>query len=77
MPVFNLMRYTKIMKLLNILGLTIVFAGFLALAGYGFYKFFEDSTIPIVVRWGIIAVILGVIILLGSLIRERLKEKNL
>ena len=65
------------MKPLNILGLTIFFTGVLALIGFGLYKFFEDSTIPAVVRWGIIAVILGVIIILISLIKERLKEKNL
>ena len=65
------------MKPLNILGLTIFFAGSLAIVGFGLYKFFEDSTIPAVVRWGIIAVILGVIIILISLIKERLKEKSL
>ena len=65
------------MKPLNILGLTIFFAGLLAIAGFGLYKFFEDSTIPIVVRLGIVAVILGVIIILISLIKEKLKEKNL
>ena len=65
------------MKPLNILGLTIFFAGSLTIAGFGLYKFFEDSTIPIVVRLGIVAIILGVIIILTSLVRERLKEKNL
>ena len=65
------------MKPLNILGLTIFFAGVLVLIGFSLYKFFEDSTIPAIVRYGIIAVILGVIIILISLIRERIKEKNL
>lgn len=65
------------MKSLNILGLTIFSAGLLALVSFGLYKFFEDSTIPTVVRWGIIAVILGVIIILISLVRERLKDKEL
>lgn len=65
------------MKPLNILGLIIFSAGVLALIGFGLYEFFEDSTIPTIVRWGIIAVILGVIIILISLIKERLKEKNL
>lgn len=64
------------MKPLNILGLTIFSAGILVLIGFGLYKFFEDSTVPVIVRWGIIAVILGVIIILISLIRERIKEKN-
>ncbi len=65
------------MKPLNILGLTVFFAGVLAIVGFGLYKFFEDSTVPTVVRWGIIAVILGAIIILISLIKERLKEKKL
>jgi len=65
------------MKPLNILGLTIFSAGTLVLIGFGLYKFFEDSTVPIIVRYGIIAVILGVIIILISLIIERIKEKNL
>ena len=65
------------MKPLNILGLTIFSAGLLALTGFGLYKFFEDSTVPLVIRWGSIAIILGIIIILISLIRERLKEKDL
>ena len=65
------------MKPLNILGLTIFFAGSLTIVCFGLYKFFEDSTIPIVVRVGITAIILGVIIILISLAKERLKEKNL
>jgi len=64
------------MKLLNILGLIILFVGILAIVGFGLYKFFEDSSVPIAIRSGIIAIILGVIIILVSLIRERLKEKN-
>ena len=65
------------MKGLNILGLIIFFAGLLAIFGYGLYKFFEDTSVPIVIRFGIIAIILGIIIILISLIKERLNEKNL
>ena len=67
----------KIMKPLNILGLIVFFAGVFVLIGFGLYKFFEDSTVPAIVRYGIIAVILRVIIILISLIKERIKEKNL
>ena len=62
------------MKPLNILGLTIFFAGIFILISFGLYKFFEDSTIPIVVRLGVVAIILGIIIILASLIKEKLKE---
>jgi len=65
------------MKPLNVLGLTIFFIGLLVITGFGLYKFFEDSTISIVIRLGIVAIILGVIIILISLIKERLKEKDL
>lgn len=65
------------MKLLNILGLIFFFVGSLIIVGFGFYEFFKDSTIPVIIRWGIIAIILGVIIILISLIKERLKEKDL
>ena len=65
------------MKPLNILGLTILFAGVAALVGYGLYEFFRDSSIPVVVRLGIIAIILGIIIILASLIKERSKEEKI
>jgi len=58
------------MKPLNVLGLTIFSIGLLVITGFGLYKFFEDSTISIVVRLGIVATILGVIIILISLIKE-------
>jgi len=65
------------MKPLNILGLVILFIGIFVLIGFWLYKFFESTEIPLIIRGGIIAIILGVIIILISLIRERLKEKKL
>ena len=65
------------MKTLNILGLIIFSVGVLTLIGFSFYKFFENSTIPSIIRWGTVAIILGVVIILISLIKERLKEKEL
>ncbi len=65
------------MKPLNILGLAIFSLGSAILAGFGLYEFFKDTEIHQIVRWGIIVVILGLIILLISLISERLKEKEL
>lgn len=64
------------MKPLNVLGLIIFSLGGLALIGFGLYKFFEDTTVPLIVRWGIIGLILGTIIMLISLIIERLKDKG-
>jgi hypothetical protein len=68
--------YNGKMKPLNVFGLTIFLAGLLTIVGFGFYKFFEDSTVPIVVKLGIIAIALGIIIILVSLTKERLKEKK-
>ena len=65
------------MKPLNILGLIIFSVGVLLLVGFSLYKFFEDTEIPQIVRWGIIAIILGIIILLISLVKERLKEPKI
>ena len=64
------------MKPLNVLGLTIFSVGGLALIGFGLYKFFEDTTVPLIVRWGIIGLILGTIIMLISLIIERIKDEG-
>jgi len=64
------------MKPLNILGLIIFSAGGLTLIGFGLYRFFEDTTVPLIIRWGIISLILGTIIMLISLIIERLKDKR-
>ncbi len=68
------------MKPSNIFGLTIFSAGALVLVGFGLYKLFgailKDNDIPIVVKWGIVGLILGVVIILFSLIIERLKDKK-
>ena len=68
------------MKSLNILGLIIFSVGALVLTVFGLYKFLEavlkDSTIPVIVRWGIISLILGAFIILTSLIIERIKDKK-
>ncbi len=63
------------MKFLNILGLTLFSLGTITLISFGLYKFFEDTTIPTIIRYGIIAIILGTIIIISSLIKERLKEE--
>jgi hypothetical protein len=63
------------MKFLNILGLTLFFLGTIILISFGLYEFFRDTTIPTIIRYGIIAVILGIIIIISSLIKERLKEE--
>ena len=65
------------MKLLSILGLIFFSIGTIILISFGLYKFFEDTTIPTIIRYGVIAIILGTIIILISLIKERIKEKQI
>jgi hypothetical protein len=65
------------MKFLNILGLILFSLGVVILVGFGLYKFFQDATVPVIIRYSIVAMILGTIIILTSLIKERLKEKKL
>ena len=68
------------MKPFNTVGLTIFSVSALVLIIFGLYKFFgeifKDTSMPVVVRWAIIGVILGIIIILISLVIERIKEKR-
>lgn len=68
------------MKPLNIIGLVIFFVGVLALVGFGFYKsigdFLISEDIPVVIKWGIIALVLGIIIILISLVFERARDSK-
>ncbi len=68
------------MKPLNVLGLTVFSVGGLALISFALYKFlyafFQDSSVPLVIKWGITGLILGTLIMLFSLIIERVKDKG-
>ena len=68
------------MKPFNVLGLVILSASGLILVGFGLYKlvgiFLKHSTIPAIVKWGITGIALGVVVLLMSLIVERIKDRK-
>lgn len=68
------------MKKCNVIGLTVFAFGALALIGFGVYKFseefFKSSEIPVIVKFGISALIVGTIIMLISLIFERIGDKK-
>ncbi|MEA1963559.1 MAG: hypothetical protein U9O41_00260 [Candidatus Aerophobetes bacterium] len=44
------------------------------LAGYGLYHFVKSLTIPFIVKIAILGLVVGIVCILVSLIRERLKE---
>ena len=64
------------MRPLTILGLIIFSVGGLFLIGFGLYKFFEDTTVPLIIKGGITALILGAAVMLISLIIERVKDQK-
>jgi hypothetical protein len=64
------------MKPLTIFGLIIFSIGGLLLIGFGLVKFFEDTSMPPVIRWGVLGLILGAMIILISLIIERIYDSN-
>ncbi|MCK4778123.1 MAG: hypothetical protein KAS39_07060 [Actinomycetia bacterium] len=64
------------MKPLNIFGLIVFLIGSLILIGYGLYEFTLATDIPPVVKWGAAILALGTVIILISLVLERVKEKG-
>ena len=68
------------MKKLNILGLAILLAGALLVAGYGVKEyasqFLTDTSIPVIIRYGVTAIIAGLLILIISLILERVRDSK-
>ena len=68
------------MKPLNIIGLIFFAAGGLVLIGFALYEFIEsilqDAGVPTIITLGIVSIVLGVIIILISLIIERIKDNK-
>ncbi len=68
------------MKKLNVIGLVIFALGAFLIIGYGIYEFVSrflgDTEVPVVIRYGLAAAIAGLIIIIISLIQERIKDKD-
>jgi len=64
------------MSFIRIFGLALLISGMLLFVSFGLYKFFEAKDVPLVIRIGSIGVILGIVLILISLIRERIKESS-
>jgi len=61
-------------KKINILGLTIFSVSVLALIGFGLHEFLKETDMPVIIKWGIAGILLGIIIILISLVVERIKD---
>lgn len=57
-------------------GWVLYLAGLLLVCGYGGYAFFADDTVPALIKTGIGAIVVGVILLFVSVLRERLAERK-
>ena len=64
------------MKTLKILGVSIFCLCLSVLTRFGINEFLKDSTVPLVIKWGMIGLILGMIIVIISLIIERIKDNK-
>lgn len=58
------------------IGVVLSIAAILVLIAYGLYELISDLLIPMVIKLSIIALIVGIIIILGALIIEKIKEKR-
>ncbi|MBN2330305.1 MAG: hypothetical protein JXC85_00670 [Candidatus Aenigmarchaeota archaeon] len=61
-------------------GVLLVSFAIVILAGYALYLFVQASEVPAVIRLGVVALVIGFLVILISVIRERLidlrKEKS-
>ena len=64
------------MKRFEVFGSILVIFGSGILAGYGMYAFIQAYEIPLLIRFGSVVFFVGVIIILLSLVKERLLEKK-
>ncbi len=55
-------------------GAVLVLFAAVVLAGYGVYAFVQATDIPVLIRVGVVALIAGFLIILLSLVRERLLD---
>ncbi|MBN1896646.1 MAG: hypothetical protein JW789_02860 [Candidatus Aenigmarchaeota archaeon] len=64
------------MKRLEVLGSIFVIFGSGVLAGYGMYAFLQAYEIPLLIRFGSVVFFIGMLIILLSLLKERILEKK-
>ncbi|UCD07149.1 MAG: hypothetical protein JSW41_04970 [Candidatus Aenigmatarchaeota archaeon] len=62
------------MKNTQTLGVSLLVLGILIIVGYGLYLFALAEDVPLIIRTGVIVIFLGIVVVLLSLIRERLRD---
>lgn len=55
-------------------GAILIMFAIVILAGYGLYMFVQAADVPIIIRLGIVALVVGFLVILLSVIRERLLD---
>ena len=55
-------------------GAILIMFAIVILAGYGLYMFVQAADVPIIIRLGIVALFVGFLVILLSVVRERLLD---
>lgn len=64
------------MKRIEVFGSVLIIFGTGILSGYGMYLFVQAQDVPVIIRLGTVALFAGILVILLSLIKERLLEKK-
>ncbi len=64
------------MKSFEVLGSIMIILGACVLTGYGMYLFIQAQDVPVIIRIGTVALFAGILIILLSLVKERVMEKK-
>lgn len=62
------------MNRIEIAGILLIIFAFVILLGYGLYMFVQATDVPAIIRLGIVALVVGFMVILLSVIRERLLD---
>jgi hypothetical protein len=58
----------------EMLGIFLIILSVLIFSGYGLYAFVQATDVPPLIRIGVVALVVGFLVILLSLIRERLMD---
>ncbi len=58
-------------------GAILIMLAIVILAGYGLYMFVQAADVPVIIRIGIVALVVGFLVILLSVTRERLLDLRL